>query len=289
MRLRRANTSAMYRRWGLAFVVLVMVLCGQPGATSAPAVYGDGPYRVQMVYRTGTSLAPFEIGISGRTDDDYGMWFGIELVKSGGRWTERMNGFGAYAEMAPAPYPTIYGPPAASGLPACPDMPGCKSPVPFIGVVSYHVTPVATSRFYVVSTHADVEVDVSGPGWRIKDVPSPGVRRVFGHRANATGARTTAAAVERFVSAAAPGGRYGSAILAYVPCEQGGEGTAVISARGATVGDGMPPHELQCAGRYSYFYEYAYTPYQTTWKVAGDVIGVGSMISRLFVFDFPKP
>jgi len=97
--------------------------------------------------------------------------------------------------------------------------------------------------------------------------------------------------VEHFTAAAASGGRYGSAVYASVPCDQRGIGSAILSGRGAMEpGDLMPPEELRCspttvAGGYNY----AYTSLQTTWTLKGDVVGGGSDIDRLFVFDFPKP
>ena len=281
---RRARTSAR-RIAGL--VAACAVLAAPAGA--APGDDG-GPYRVRMLYRVGGSLAPFDIEIVASSTDDLGMWFAVELVRVRNRWVERTGtGFGGYAEIAPSAYPNVYGRPEFTAVPPCPAATACASPVPFDGSRRFRVTPTATSRYYFVSTRADVRINASGAGWRLKDVPNPGVRRVLGHRADATGARTLATAAEHFRSATAPGGRYGSSAFAYVPCERTGTGTARLTGRGVTTGDGIPPHRLECGLTSAYPYEYAYTPLQTQWRLAGDVIGAGSAIARLFVFDYPKP
>jgi hypothetical protein len=274
----------------LAAITLVAVAVTPATSPAAAPVPGDGPYRVQMVYRTGPSLAPFDLSIVASSDNDYGMWFAVELIRHHGRWTENADsGFGGYHEIIGPPYPTVYGRPETSALPSCPGMPGCAYPVPFDGSQNFHVTPTATSRYYIISTNASVRIDLDTKGWRVKDVPNPGFRRVFTSHTQATGLRTASVAVEHFTSASAPGGRYGSSAFAYVPCDRGGTGTARITARGATTGNGIPPETLRCGPFGAYDYEYAYTPYQTTWRVDGDVVGSGDGLARLAVFDFPKP
>lgn len=252
---------------------------------------GDGPYRVQMLYRVGKSLAPFDLRIVASSKSDYAMWLALELFRDRGRWIQRAGtGFGGYAEMGHAAFPTVYGRPETAAAPSCPDAPGCGAAVPFDGSQSFVAKPVSTSRFYFVSAHADVRIEFDSKHWRIKDVPNPGVRRVFGHRAKATGSRTMATAVEHFTSASAPGGRYGSAVHAYVPCERSGSGEARILGRGAVAdGDHTPLQRLRCGLTESYPYEYGYSRLQTEWRLEGDVVGVGSGLARLVVFDFPKP
>ena len=260
-------------------------------------VYADrpsappGPYRVQMLYRIGKSTAPFDVRIVASSNNDHGMWFALELVRAKGRWIERGGaGFGGYAEMAPATLPTFYGRPDLGLLPSCPGAAGCDFPVPFDGSRAFRVNPAATSRYYVVSAYADVRVEASNTDWRVRDVPSPGIRRVIASNAEAEGVHALSGSVERFTSAVAAGGRYGSSVFAYVPCEHTGTGSATLTGRGAvTDQSGIPPQRLRCGTTASYEWEFAYTPLQTQWRLAGDVVGVGSGITRLFVFDYPKP
>jgi hypothetical protein len=281
MRIRRiASTTA-----------LALVVGATPLTLAAPAPDG-GPYRVQMLYRTGGSLAPFDVTVEASSDNDLGMWFAIELFRPKGRWIERAGtGFGGYADIVGAPYPTFYGHPATSAVPRCPGQPGCAWPVPFDGSRGFVAKPTPTSRFYFVSAHANVRIVVDAPGWRLKDVPNPGFRRVFADRSQAVGASSTAVTPERFTAASAPGGRYGSAVFAYVACETTGYGTARLTGRGARVFNQVdtPPDELVCEPHRSDNGEYAYTENHTTWHLRGDVVGVGSSITRLVVFDFPKP
>ena len=286
------NTHVMRRRWLASLAGLALLVCAAPAARSAPpAAPGDGPYRVQMVHRTGKSLAPFRMVLRASNHSEYAMWFALELVRERGRWTQRVGtGFGGYTEGGAAVVPTVYGPPEAAALPRCPAAPTCDTAFPITDARAFTVKPLPTSRYYVVSSHTDLRVELDSTQWRVKDVPSPGVRRVFGHTAKATGARVWGTTAEHFTAASAPGGRYGSAVFANVPCERTGQGNARLTGRGAiTDGDGDPPQALRCGLTSQYSYEFAYTPYPTTWRLEGDVVGIGVAVTRLLVFDFPKP
>jgi hypothetical protein len=276
---------------GLSLVVAGALLLG--GSPAAPAPDRDGgPYRVQLLYRTGSSLAPFRITIDASTDNNDGMWFTIELYKQRGRWTKRVEnggGFSTYVGFVQGPDTTTYGHPAAALGPRC--LPTCTYPASFDGSRRFTVKPVATSRYYVVSAHAKVTVTAETKGWKVKDVASPGFRRVLGKQSDATGVSGPMGQYERFTSASAPGGRYGSAAFFAVPCDFEGYGTARIVARGANTsnyGYG-PPRDLRCFHNSLDFVEFAHTPYETTWRLEGDVIGIGTFDTRIVVFDFPKP
>lgn len=275
-------------RW-TALAGLALLLGAAPTATSAPAAPSAGPYRVRMVHRTGASLSPFHIALSGTASDERAMWFAVELIRERGRWVEHSaNGFGGYQEFGTSPQPQAYGRPEASVLPRCPTGPACATPVPLRHDAAYLVRPRSTSRFYVVTAHADVRITVDAPGWRVSDVPNPGFRRVLG-ATGATGVRAASTAVEHFTTASATGGRWGSSALAYVPCERGGTGEAVLRARGATRDGDLPPSPLQCEPNRCYCHEYAFTTSPAHWRLSGDVLGVGSYTARLVVFDFPRP
>lgn len=282
----------MPRKWLTALAGLALLLGAAPvTASGAPRANAGGPYRVRMIYRTGGSLASFPITLRGSAQDERGMWFAVELHRRNARWTQRSgNGFGGYQEFGTSAQPQVYGRPEAAAVPRCPSGPACTTPVPLGHTATWHVTPSSTSRYYVVSAHADVQIDVGAKGWRVKDVPNPGFRRVLTGATDATGVRSTTTTAEHFTGATGAGGRWGSSAFGYVPCERGGTGRAVLTGRGATTdADGIPPRPLECGATSCYCYEYAYTPHRTTWRLAGDVTGVGSATARLVVFDFPRP
>lgn len=269
-------------RAAVAAMALLCALIIQPAAAS-PAAPWDGPYRVQMIYRATKSNAPLTITVRSGGYDDYSMWYFVELQRRGKGWINP-DGVNGIADGGGFVYPTVYGLPTGT-TPPCPDPPGCRYPVGFDASARFTVTPAATSRYYVVSTHDDTRVELDTKGWRVKDVPNPGIRRVFPEAAKATGIRLAGVTVEHFTSAAAPGGRYGSAVFASVPCGRGGVGSARLTARGIA-----EPRLLQCGLRtYGGSFWFTYSPVQTTWRLDGDVHGLGAFTSRLLVFDFPKP
>lgn len=266
---------------------IVAVLAASSPATAAPAS-PDGPYRVQMVYRVGSALAPFTISVVASSGEAYGAWFAVGIHRDGEGWTQEATG--GYSGIVGAPLPRAYGVSATSVVPSCPGTPGCSYPVEFDGSRGFLATPEATSRYFVASTHARVRVEVDSSSWRVRDVVLP-VRRVTPDRAASVGAGALGRAVEHFSSATTVGGRYGSAVFAAVPCDGGGTGSAVLTGTGASEpGDVAPPSPLRCsptskAGGYAF----AYAPAATTWTLRGEVNGLTASDDRLFVLDFPRP
>ncbi len=275
----------------LAAVATATLLAGAniPHSAAAPPVDG-GPYRVQLISRTKASLAPFRLSIIASSDNDFGMWTLLQLERDGKRWKQDPSGIGGYTTITGTPFPSVYGTPGPP-LPSCPDMPGCSYPVPFDGSRSYDATPQAMTRYYVISAHASVRIELNTKGWRVSEVRGLSARRVLAPNATALGAGAMGRHVEHFTTATTSGGRYGSAVFADVPCEGGGTGSARLTGRGAIdiTGD-REPRPLECrptSGVLSY--NFAYSPVQTSWTLTGDVKGIGYNITRLFVFDFPKP
>lgn len=292
MHQRAAKSSTVKRGW-FACVAGLALLAAAPAATGVPTP-PDGPYRVQMIYRVGKSLAPFSITVHDKSTNAYGFWTILELRREGRRWRQG-DGVGFVAEGGSVS-PVAYGIPG-SPLPACPSAPGCSYPDAGVlggsGAQFEGVRPRSTSVYYVISAYSTATtIDLGSKGWRVKDVPSPGVRRVLAdHSSGSLGVGGMGQYVEHFTSAAATGGRYGSAVYASLPCAGGGMGAARLTGRGALdVSGDMEPVQPTCspttkAGAFTW----AYSPLQTTWHLDGDVRGVGYGLTRLFVFDFPKP
>lgn len=280
------------RRHLLAAVAAATLLAGAylPHSAAAPPADG-GPYRVQLISRAGKALAPFHITVNASTDNGLGMWRILEIERAGRSWRQREAGVGGFTTGAATVYPSVYGLPGSTAIPTCPDMPGCTHPVPFDGSRGFTAKPTATSRYYVISAYYTVNVVLDTKAWRLQDIPSPGARRVFGPGATTTGGGTLGRFVERFTSASATGGRYGSAVFAAVPCDEGGQGSARLTGRGAIDSTGgMEPPPLRCSPTtHGGGLGFAYTPVQATWRLDGDVTGATGILDRLFVFDFPKP
>ena len=255
-------------------------------ARAAPA----DEYRVQMVYRVGKSLKPFHMIVRTVTGDSFGMWYATELVREGGRWTTRQGGVGGVQSSGGTAYPHIYGVPPASSVPQCQGEPGCSNPDPLNrGAIRFSARPVATTRYYIASTHNEVKIELDTTEWRVKDVRDVKVRAIQAAQSDAVGVGAAGRFVEHFRSATAQGGRYGSEVFAAIPCDFGGTGSARLVGRGAHVGDGIAPAPITCSPRGGIAFEFAFTRHQTSWRLEGDVKGVGIAPTRLFVLDYPKP
>lgn len=288
-----ANSIRMRARWLAALAVALLTLGLTAAGSSAVAAPADsgGPYRVQLVYRTGRSLAPFQITVAAHGPDARAMWFATEIHRAGRGWA--VGQAGPLSTHTGAPLPTVYGTPADATVPRCPDAPSaaCQYPITTDAGGSWQAKPAASSRYYIVSAHDDtVRVTVGSTGWRVKDVAGLTARRVFAQQADATGVNAWGQPVEHFTSATAAGGRYGSVVYAALPCGQTGQGQARISARNVRqIGD-VDPEPLQCGlrttgGSFNYFY----SAQQTTWRLDGDATGAGGDGTRLLVLDFPQP
>ena len=289
IRHRTPNRTSMRMR--LAILACALAAGGSPAA-SAHAASDGGPYRVQMIYRTGKSLAPFKITVSATSNNGRATWFATEVHREGKGWA--VGTAGPLAGRGGAVLPMVYGVPGASSVPTCPGAPAqvCDYPVSTGAGLRWEVKPVATSRYYVVSAYMDgMKVDLATKGWRVKDVVGLGARRVFPNSASAVGANVWGTSVEHFTAATAPGGRYGSLAYASLPCGHTGQGGAEVTARGAQeIGGDMDPEPLRCGLQTTgASWNFFYTSAHTTWRLTGDATGIGYDPTRLLVFDFPKP
>jgi hypothetical protein len=287
--IRALRTGGRRRLWSVTLALAAVLPATVPARAVPPAP--GGPYRVQLVYRVTSSLAPFEIAIHSKGTHAYGFWSVLEIQRQGRGWRQGA-GFTMVAQGGSAA-PIVYGAPY-SPLPPCPDGPACSYPDAGLlggsGAIVQNVRPQATSRYYVISAYDTTTVEVPA-GWRVKDVHDVGVRRVLAdHSAGSVGVGA-GQHVEHFTGAVAAGGRYGSAVFASVPCDGGGVGSARLMGHGALDVSGLTePGPLSCsATARGGAFAWAYTPLQTTWRLDGDVTGIGEALTRLLVFDFPKP
>jgi hypothetical protein len=260
-------------------------------APAAPGSAADGPYRVLLVHRVGRSLAPFEVTLDSRSDTEYGLWSFFELQRRDGRWWVPGKGVGGLMDFPAAATPRLYGAPGAGATPDCASEGACRYTMAMNGGIVYHLRPDATSRYYLVSTHVDVHLAVSSPGWRVTEVHDVRARRVLATGADATGVRTPFGAVEHFRAASAPGGRYGSSVFASVPCDEGGGwGDATLDGDGIQGDGGGPTDPIECGpNEVGASFSFAFNQQATTWWLHGDVVGAGDIQDRLFVVDFPRP
>lgn len=270
-------------RWALSHACLLMLAVAVPAA-AAPVPPSGGPYEVYLVSRVGPSLAPFTLTVRSGSYDADGSWWMVGLARRGRSWANPE----AIASGDGGGSPSVFGPVESPPLP-CPSPPGCRYPVELTESFGMPLTPEPTSRYYVVSTHLTTNVQVSSKSWRVQRVAYPGVRRLTSENTDAMGVKPGyVEGVERFRSASAPGGRYGSAVLATVPCDLAGVGSAKLSGRGAQFhfsSRATCPLERPSAS----WYQTAETVYPTTWRLEGDVTGVARYQTRMFVFDYPRP
>ena len=258
---------------GLASASDSVALSGHPSSTTTGS---HGLYRAQVVYRVGRATSTVGIDIAA-TAHDNGFWWVVELQRSGRHW-DYPDRQGSWAE-SDGLGPVVYGTPIGT-TPACPV---CTTPVamPLPDHGTFKSDP--SSIFYVISENMDMVVTTKTPGWRVKEAPAPTVHRVFGEDATATGVRTWVGAVEHFTYASVTSGKYGSAVFASLPCQNGGVGSALLTG-------GPSVRNLQC-GLTTYGGADWDTGIEqpTTWRLKGDATGSGIWQDRLLVFDFPNP
>ena len=134
---------------------------------------------------------------------------------------------------------------------------------------------------YGGTTHTTFDRD--RPGWRVREVPAPRVRRVLSVTSGATGAYVNGQAVEHYEGASASGGRTGSLAWASIPCEAGGAGDAQLGAVPSAPGG---PHALDCDDAVT---TAAVASRSVRWAVTGSVVGVAddTPATRLLVLDLP--
>ena len=139
-------------------------------------------------------------------------------------------------------------------------------------------------RVYLAISGQDVKVAlVDSPGWRLTRTRLR-TRYALSDHADASGARALGEGVERFGEARLPGGPHGSIAVATPPCRllhrtggaREGVGTATLSG-------GVTTPTFDCRTHLTDLTAAADRP--TTWRFAGDVVGVAMGPTRLTVID----
>ncbi|HWL38342.1 MAG TPA: hypothetical protein VNQ77_19295 [Frankiaceae bacterium] len=212
-----------------------------------------------------------EVLVHSESDDDRAMVAVVPLRRAGRGWEVPAL---IVAEEGPKSTVRAYGTPA----PQCPPPQGCAGgdgESVFMAALSVR----SGIRNFVVSDYATTTAAVSGTAaryWRFRPVRL-GVQRMLAEQSG-VGVRYLGTAVERFSSATAAGGRYGSVAFAAGPCAGAFAGSARLEG-------GTAPREV-CPGGPEAF---AVAPGETLWRFTGEVIGTTGFTTRLLVVDFPRP
>lgn len=275
-----------------ALAVAVAAALVAPAEAAPPPSYRVGRVGAEIayeVYRTSSARRNLEIQFQiDQTPHELSTIQSVALVRRGSRWALPngwWDGYTGYAELGGGEaWPTVYGLPAK--LPPCPHPVACTSQFG-------HVTFTARSThadyltFYFQLTDASAIATIKTPGWRLRKTSAIRFRRVVADQVS-TGIRTGAEFVERFTHAELPGGRYGSRARVYLPCQDGGYGSALLTGGIDEPGDSDPrPNCTPLDWHLTWGEDWAFKP--TTWRVNGDVVGAGRFHGRLVVVDFPKP
>lgn len=210
------------------------------------------------------------------------------LVVVGGNATVWPDAYSNGRMVAPGSTP---GPPVAA---LCHD--GLDEPPPGpIDLWAFKNSPLDYD-FYMGVYDVDVTFHASS-GWAVTPV-SGGSMTVIGEGDSGTGVAVQTLAAERFDGTPpVPGGRWGSAVWADLPCaDYLANPTSVVYSDGvgaATLYGGDPQRavwpdhrNLRCSGINATI---AGSPGPTTWRLVGEAIGVNAARVRLGVFNFPPP
>jgi hypothetical protein len=157
---------------------------------------------------------------------------------------------------------------------------GCENPVGVERTV--YVTSnerALTSTVYIAAFDVrDPTLTITSPGWIVRRW-QPTWRALT--TANVKGSSMASAAhtsVGTYRGGQLPGGRYGSFASAALPCDLQGEGAATLTG-------GTRSWPMSCANMRT---KVDGAAGRTTWRVAGEVTGVGWWTAVLIVVDFPR-
>lgn len=135
-----------------------------------------------------------------------------------------------------------------------------------------------TSTVYIAAFDIrDPILTITSPGWVVRKW-QPTWRAVT--TANAKGSSMVSAAhtsVGTYRGGQLPGGRYGSFAHAGLPCALQGNGNATLTG-------GTRPWPMSCPSMSAS----DGAPGRTTWRVTGEVTGVGWLTALLIVVDYPR-
>lgn len=254
-------------------LAVVALATSTPAAVSAPA----SPYVVYEIYRARLGgPATVTVSVDVRPTDGLAVVLAAQLQPDvdGKRYLlrsielDQLNASTRWRTYGwPAPPPSC---PAACG--SSDDTVVNRSTVTF--------RPQGRDRMFVAGPRGKTTVRSDSAHWRVR-VTALGMRTVTAEQADATGAVVNRVGVEHFRSAAAPGGPYGSAAFAEVPCT-GGAGVATFGS-----GDGYE-EDLVCTNPVDGAWAFLDTTKGRKWTLSGDVVGAYTAPLRLLVLDFPK-
>lgn len=188
-------------------------------------------------------------------------------------------------------YPAVWAEGHGNLIPACQVSAACENQLPWTAEKRALDGNIPGKRsYYVIAQNFDVQKITTSPGWKPpRELAAPPAVRLV--RKSGDGVRVNWAGVEHFTGASAPGGRYGSAALAWIPCDlPGGSGSAVL--RGgepvphpyAKPNDGT--HHVRCDT--SSTVAWSATSRPTTWHLDGEATGYTAIPDRLVVVDLPR-
>lgn len=232
-----------------------------------------------VLTRTHRDLAPFdaELTVHSRAAEASLLVFGLTGTGSR-RHIDRSTGGLSYT-WGKDSWPRVYAP--GVPFPRCPEpSPLCADPVALpmtIEHLGFSGHPSAGAAVYVAAWDADLTVDLTGTGWRMRPW-QPSMQVVTTDEGGGIGLRVSHGSWGTFARADADGGRYGSIAVASMPCSRQDEGSAAFTG-------GRTRYDLTCQGDDGARSDAAG---RTRWSLAGDVTSTGSDDVVMVVVDFPK-
>ncbi|HWL34631.1 MAG TPA: hypothetical protein VNQ77_00420 [Frankiaceae bacterium] len=252
----------------------------QPAAPAAePAMV---VYEITRARSGGPSSVPLYVVTE--SDGTPGVMSFLQLApRKGGGWTRTRFMVGMYNPSDTRT--TVYGGPVKTPPLTCPvasDVCGQKGD-PSVHLFYNEFRPGAGNRYFVALQRGTGMIFTT-QHWRVRQT-SLGARVVSGPggAAAAAGVDSTGRWVESFVSATAPGGKYGSGVFAMAPCKgDTSVGTATVKSDGSD-----RAAEITCEPG-GYHAAFSGTLDGRTWTMQGPVVGETEYPNRLLVFDYPK-
>ncbi len=264
---------SMNRGVRLLTAVLALFLAAPVAPGAAETTTGAyATYEIVRVKRGGPALLGIDVSVSHGNRVAVGA---LALLRSRGR-NQIVGGFAGELWTNRA---SLYA--AGNEVPV-----ECAPGTPCLNVdigVSFRLTASTRSGLsFVVAGPADsLRVKLSNKYWKARKIT--GGSRVVAGEDTALGATAQDERAEVFRSATAPGGKYGSLVVAQLPCgDREAYGSATFTGDGGEV-------ELNCGtARDSNWMTYTHNA--TTWNLDGTVVSAGAEMSptRLFVIDVPK-
>lgn len=269
----------------LAAALLLGILTAS--ALPAPAARGATRDRrlVFVIERTTRGPSQFHLNVSVIPGERGGFIGSVYAVVRKGRVVQ--VGFGYGSSGGRTDDPTVYSPKAS--FDSC-DVGTCDVGQTLeMGEVDYYIDPEGTedwTHLFVAAWGRTIGHRFEGKGWTLRTARLP-FRFVDGQDAEAFGASHAGTGAEAFLSASAPGGRYGSIAVGMPPCSNH---TIPVASRGVgevVLEGGVRPESVLCPGLGPVVDSWARAG--TTWRFSGRAVGETTLEeTRLFVLDLPK-